>query len=136
MDPIWRERVSSPYYIYGYLKNVFWLQFSTLSTAAIGNVHRGSLCERIDCAFHLRSRWQLSILHNSPEKGNTYYMEIFQRHYIYLYTQTINEGSTVCSLVRSARLLSINLVPIMLQILPIILFYYSQVIAYYSNDIY
>ena len=32
---------------------VFWQQFSTLSIVAIANVHRGTLCEWIDRAFHL-----------------------------------------------------------------------------------
>ena len=40
--------------------------FLTLSIAVIGNVHCGTSCERIDCAFHSRSCWLLSIHCNSP----------------------------------------------------------------------
>ena len=56
------EQVSSPY-VHGYFKTVSRHQFSI---AVIGNMHRGTLREWIDRAFHLRSRWQLSILCNSP----------------------------------------------------------------------
>ena len=84
----------------GILKLYLGHKFSTLSIAAIGNVHRGTSHERIDQAVHSQSRWQWGTRNIRRFFGDNIYI---------IQHKKINESTTVCSLTHSLSFIETRL---------------------------